>query len=858
MDITRTTPPPAPPHGSPPGGRAGSAPDAEPDRSRAGAIWVTAMGAVLVFAAAAVFVTVQWDHIPDAMKLAALGLVCAGCLLSGRALRRPLPATSSVLYHLGAFLIPVVVAALGVHARLSWSWMLLVEGAVATVAFWWLGRVERSPVLDAASTASVVLLAAGVGATTVVPVPLALVAAAGVAELRGARRRAIAWALVAGLAPLAAAALSTLHLGPGVLVELGLVGETSRLVAVLVGVVSAAILGREATHRRHLGLLVAAGACAAVGVLDGWTASVHQFELHLIGAAVLFAAVELAALSFGDDPFWGGPLHLVGDFVEVVVAAATAMAVAAVANDRIRSWVARTAWSTRAPLAQVGPWLVHPAALVAGAVAVGAWLLADLRRREADRMPMGLALLTGAGWAPATVMLALTPVVAVAAGITPLAATGATAVVAAAFLVLSGRDGADVTALVLTVLAPFTALHDPFVAAALGAGGSLVLAALTVVHAQLARDSREREDTWLLAAATLLPVATALVAGAPSAGLLPAMVTAALVLWADGLVLDIGDRGPGLADLGIIPRAASLLTLLALPALSPTGICALTGLLAALHAIDGLTARRPSSSITAGALVPIAVASGVVALGGSRPVAALVTMGVAVLAALVDGFVDSTWSTALRVCVGSAIAVALLAGGADRPTLATLMIVSGGLGAAYAVRVGEPDLGILGGLLATGGVWLHLVDHHVQSSEPYLLPVTALMVVAGWQARRRSPLSSWVAYGPAVALLGGSALLERIDGGGAGHALVAGAVGLVAVVVGGKRRQAATLFLGTALLIGVTLHETVAVTAGVPTWGWLGLGGTTLIAAGILMERAERGPIETGRRLVDVIGERFS
>src|SRR5277367_1039675 len=96
---------------SPPDPPASSRPTSRPpDASRAGAIWVTATGAFLLLVAAAVFVAVQWDHIPDAVKLATLGLLCSACLLAGRALRRPLPATATVLYHLGAFLIPVVSA----------------------------------------------------------------------------------------------------------------------------------------------------------------------------------------------------------------------------------------------------------------------------------------------------------------------------------------------------------------------------------------------------------------------------------------------------------------------------------------------------------------------------------------------------------------------------------------------------------------------------------------------------------------------------------------------------------------------------------------------------------------------------
>ena len=54
-----------------------------------------------------------------------------------------------------------------------------------------------------------------------------------------------------------------------------------------------------------------------------------------------------------------------------------------------------------------------------------------------------------------------------------------------------------------------------------------------------------------------------------------------------------------------------------------------------------------------------------------------------------------------------------------------------------------------------------------------------------------------------------------------------------------------------------TLNESLVVTRAVPTWGWLALGGTVLVGAGIAMERAETGPVESGRRLVDVVSERY-
>ena len=65
--------------------------------------------------------------------------------------------------------------------------------------------------------------------------------------------------------------------------------------------------------------------------------------------------------------------------------------------------------------------------------------------------------------------------------------------------------------------------------------------------------------------------------------------------------------------------------------------------------------------------------------------------------------------------------------------------------------------------------------------------------------------------------------------------------------------------LGTGLLVALTVNESLAVTAGVPD---VGLAGPRRFGAaspsGIAMERAETSPIETGRRVVDAVSERFS
>src|SRR5262245_1196099 len=129
-----------------------------PDPTRTGAVWVTGTGAFLLLAAASVFAAVHWGAIPDTVKLGVLLLATGGFLLGGRSLKPSLPATAGALFHLGTFLVPVNVAAIGLHAEVDWSTLLLAEGLVATATFGWAAVAERSVVLRAAFAVSVVAL----------------------------------------------------------------------------------------------------------------------------------------------------------------------------------------------------------------------------------------------------------------------------------------------------------------------------------------------------------------------------------------------------------------------------------------------------------------------------------------------------------------------------------------------------------------------------------------------------------------------------------------------------------------------------------------------------------------------------
>ena len=96
-------------------------PPSQPDPTRTGAVWVTGTGAFLLLAAASVFVAVNWGAIPDTLKLGVLLLATGGFLIAGRSLKSSLPATAGALFHLGTFLVPINVAAIGLHAELDWA-----------------------------------------------------------------------------------------------------------------------------------------------------------------------------------------------------------------------------------------------------------------------------------------------------------------------------------------------------------------------------------------------------------------------------------------------------------------------------------------------------------------------------------------------------------------------------------------------------------------------------------------------------------------------------------------------------------------------------------------------------------------
>ncbi len=215
----------------------------------------------------------SWDRLPDSAKLGLVAALTAAFLVGGRALRRSLPATGDVLFHLGAFLLPIDLAGIALRSGLAWRPLLVAEGVLGIVVLGGLGLVTGSVVLTWVGMASVAVLAGGIASVSPVPAPLVLLIAAVAVELSGHRRlqpAAWPWAAAAGLAPVLGAAVTVvLGIGQGTMAEFGL-ADGPAVVPAVTGVLAAVLLARQARRHEDLRLAFLALASFGVGLLTAW------------------------------------------------------------------------------------------------------------------------------------------------------------------------------------------------------------------------------------------------------------------------------------------------------------------------------------------------------------------------------------------------------------------------------------------------------------------------------------------------------------------------------------------------------------------------------------------------------------
>jgi hypothetical protein len=821
------------------------------ERARAaGALWVAGTGAFLLLAAAAVFVAVRWEQIPASAKFAAIVALTGACVTAGRRLRTGLPATAAALFHLGVLLVPIDVAAIGV--RLGWTWpvMLLAQGAAASVVFPVAARAEDSTVLRAAAWTGVVFLAAGVGGTTPVPaaVVLALVALVAAGAVQDPKRLPAgsgiavpAWATVAGLAPALAGAERLGLPGGGVLADLGMAGDPSRYGALTAGAIAGATLALTGQRRRSVPCALLGIASLVTGAATSWLALEPTGTSTLIALAAVAVVVESVAWWLRADPFWG-PLAR-------PAAAAVELGAALFALELAGSLFDSATEPVHAP---------QPA--VAAALAAIAWLIGGVRRTgRLAAWPVGL--IGAAVSASGAVALATGSPGATAAAL--CAGGSALALLAPRAMpkTLGGIEpgGMSGIAVAMVAWAPLVAHPEAPVAAAVAVAGALAVAESAVRVTRAGRGpaaATASHVTWLVVGA-LAPLAGGLAVVALDGRPGPALVGAVLALWLVAAVADQADVPSRPTPVAAIPRVAAVSLLAATPALPASHATLLAATIAVLAVVDALRLDEPPVALGASLAAPVALAELAVATGWSTPEAGVIlTVSAAVWLGL-GAVLPARWTPPLAAGAAVSGGLGMLLALGDPTAGANAAIVAGGLMAALGLGLGQRTVTSAGGILATLGMWEHLRQAEVSALEPYAAPVALLLVAAGWIGRREGQTSSWVAYTPAIGLLGGGALGERVAGGAGWHALVAGGVATVAVAVGGARRLAGPLLAGTLLLGALVVNETLSMTAGAPTWMWLAAGGTTLLVSGVLMERRGIGPVEGGRRLVDIVRESF-
>jgi hypothetical protein len=556
-----------------------------------------------------------------------------------------------------------------------------------------------------------------------------------------------------------------------------------------------------------------------------------------VGLAATFLVAEVLALGLRHDPFWARPLALAGAAGEVAAGAITALIVqAAVYSVDLE------------PTSRLGQGAEGMVGL-SFAVASLAWVAADLRRYRGTPRPAGVALLRGGGWEVGTAAAAASAVLAVMHATASGPATGAALVGAAALAVVGRRPSAGLLAGLAGPWAFLNSLDHPLA----GLAVTMMAAAVAAVAAvdRSGDDAVPGADSALAAAAAAsacLAVALALPVLSPAV----AVALAGGSLWVLAAVLDRGHQ-----RLGDLARTALVLPVAAAALGAPRSTLLATAFVVGLLVADTVRLDRPALGARAGVAVQGLVVQVAVSVGLSAAETGLALCVTAVAWAGLAAVVDDRWRPPFTVAAACALGLGVALAAADPETLATALMVAGGIVLAAGVVLDQPLLGHAGGLLASTGLAGHLVLAGVGAAEPYVAPVALQMGAAGWQARTRRGLPSWAAYGPTIALLGGVALAERMAGGPGWHAVLAGTVAVGAVAVGGWRRLLGPLLIGTVLVVAVSVNESLSALAGVPTWGWLALAGAFLVTVGVALERADTTPADAGRRLVDVLAERY-
>jgi len=330
---------------------------------------------------------------------------------------------------------------------------------------------------------------------------------------------------------------------------------------------------------------------------------------------------------------------------------------------------------------------------------------------------------------------------------------------------------------------------------------------------------------WPLWAALLLTAAGALAAGA-------------------GAVLV--DRGEGSPAAAVLAGCAAVLLVLATSWALATeaGTLAFLGVLTPAAVVAAGVSQTPwlrcgYAAVAVGAVLGESAAT-VVSAGGGAAEAGL-TVAVAAGAVLVAGALwrQGTAEGPVAESVGLAglVVGVLLAAGEERWLAGALTAAVPTLLVA-ALRPARRAYLWCGAAVAMAATWTWLDVANVALLEAYTLPAAAVALVAGAVARRgRTRLSSWLTFGPGLALALLPSLSLVIDQGGAARPLLLTGGALLVVLAGARSRLQAPLVLGAVTLVGLGVDAVAPVAAQLPRWVTIGAAGLLLLWLGATAER---------------------
>ena len=834
---------------------------------------VAATGALLLLAAAATFLAVSWDSLGVTARVAIVGAATAAAIVGGARLRSVLPAVGAVVYHLGALLLPVdaLGLALQLDAGRGATWTAV--GATAAVALPVAGVLGRSRLLAFAGVAGVPVLATGLGLLGVAPAPVivALAAAVAVAVVRTSEpghgdepqvagpagadvvravRRSLAplLAITAVAGPVVVAVASAIVVADGgtPLVAARIAGwiPTTWTAPAAAGALAVVTLAASAVLRRSARLAAVVPVAAALAIVGLVLAGDAPRLAELLPWPLLFLAVEVTALATRGDAILRRPTAAAASVVEVFAALAIPVALLGSLVGALSFGEATTLVADLEMAAVVG-------------LGVVAWAVAAVRFPSRSAMHLaalgaaGLTLAAAAGYAAPTSGLAATVLLVTAAATVLAPADRLAGVVASGVTLLAG--GAGMIAASVAAEAHLVGDRVGVVVAIVAAGVAVVIARRLAVHADAGDGSA--------AAVVLLP--SLLAVGAIgwlgldwAAGPVVAALATVVVGWACATLLD---RFPVAGD--VLRATVVAAVLLVAPAGGGTLPAAsvmvpVTAVALGLLAFDLVRTRRERLALLAGPVAARLVAGAAWALSTSRPVTGVCLVVLAV-AGVVVALREERWRAAGIVLgvVAGVPGIALLATSAE--AIAAVTVIVGLVTVAAGLQRRAPVVAHVGGAITILGVWQLLALRDVTAVDVWLAAPALHLWVAALPARRAGRLSSWVADVPPMLLVAVPAVAERLSGGSGWHSAAAGLLGLVAVVGGGTGRHGGPLVVGVGVVATVTVVETIAVVAAVPTWVWLAVGGAVLVGAAALIERTGGRPVDTARRLRDVVVERF-